>query len=195
MSGAQGVIETQKSDVETLVNDISLRPSMDILTSVNSLHKFSQRRDRSEIAALHKWVHFCSQRADDHQQKAKVLRAVNLGTSALSIVASSATAVLVTVGNEFATCGGAYGYVTSAVGAVSVVASAINALLDPSSRRKMHLLAENEFGVLGREMAVILATEEPHDHNIGSISNDFWKDLLLQYQRRLDTLITWAPPV
>lgn len=170
-------------------------------TQTPTLHIFDRKdmrslvdiQDMREAAALAKWVEACADRSVKHSEKARSLRGVHFVLMFFSLLLSAISSVLSGVSTDKQ----GVSNLSLTIGALTCSALAsvfvgLNGLLDPSARRSAHLLSENQYIVLGRDIAVYLAgigsdAVRARDLDITSALKD--------YQRRLDNIDSVAPDI
>lgn len=166
------------------LDECAIRSTMDIFNweTDRSTHKY----------ALQSWVHAASINADYHQTKAKYLRYLHITLQTIVIVCTTTSMVVSavmasvqdTTSLEFD-----LSYFVVLANALSTIAAGYASLQDPAGRRREHLIAENVWDNLGRDIAVYI-----HNGDVGEES-DFTKLLTVQdFQRRIDNATTISPP-
>lgn len=167
----------------TPLDECVIRSTMDIFNweTDRSTHKY----------ALQSWVHAASINADYHQTKAKYLRYLHITLQTIVIVCTTTSMVVSavmasvqdTTSLEFD-----LSYFVVLANALSTIAAGYASLQDPAGRRREHLIAENVWDNLGRDIAVYI-----HNGDVGEES-DFTKLLTVQdFQRRIDNATTISP--
>lgn len=140
---------------------------------------------------LQQWIKAASAAAEYHCKKAGVLRGQNISLSASIIFLSSVSIVLATLVPRVdggGTKAMILTYVVASVNAMVALFSGMISLLDPAGRRREHLIAENIWDTLGRDIAVCLRNE---------IADDDPSDYIIkvnEFQRRVDNATTLSPP-
>jgi hypothetical protein len=169
----------------------------------NSLHIYDRESisktlsdaELTQANALSLWVDACSSRAIAHALRAADLRSEHLLLMTFSIVCSSLAAVLSGMAVEGVLTGTdkLWGSVVGlVVSSGSAVALGLHGLLDPAGRRKSHLLAETQFKILARDVAVYLSSVDNKEDTSDRLT---LYSALREYQRRLDNLDSVAPVI
>lgn len=167
----------------------NLAPSHDILRFTESIYQDARTSDRPEIQALAKWVAVCSHESVYHSKKAAHLRGVHFALAGMAIACSAAAAMLSLPG-AIGSPGNALSVAAACCGAMSTCASSMVAMLNPQGRRNNHLRSESDYSVLGRDIAVFLATTGDD----GAHDDHGWSYAMRNFQRRLDNVEALAPP-
>lgn len=137
---------------------------------------------RSNEELLYDWLKSTRDRSLAHASKAASLRNQLLMLSLAATAFSSASAVI--AGNAMVD----WHWVAMGLSSASALCSTATNLLDHSKRRAGHLRAELDWEVLSRSLKVRLA-------QLNTMTSDDVRELVLNMQRRVDTVSATAPPV
>lgn len=148
---------------------------------------------QSSKYVLQKWVLAASKNADNHKRTATRLRTMNIclqtfitSCTALSMLSS---AISSSVGEKSGSLFLHLSYLVISLNTLATIAAAIASLQDPAGRRREHLIAENVWDNLGRDIAVYIHNEDTGDQV------DVSKIITMQdFQRRIDNAETLSPP-
>lgn len=174
----------------------------DVQKSLPSLHIFykgdtdtlNDADDRREARAMCQWVNDCGAKSISHGRKAARLRRVHIILTTAGLISSAISSTLSGISTnitdeihllEITLC-------ALALSAVAAVVVGFNGLMDPSARRNAHLLSENNYLILGRDIAVYLAGIAADCPRSGELDVT---NALRDYQRRLDNLDSVAPVI
>lgn len=139
---------------------------------------------------LARWSCFCAEQGMSHARKAARLKAQHYGLSALILVLASAATIVSGLGGSFDEAGDLY-FTTLALSATVTMLTGFSAVVDSAARRKDHLNSEFQYNVLGRDIAAHIVMYPPGAgrHSVSG------RDVVSEFQRRLDNVESLAPPV
>ena len=146
--------------------------------------------DDTFYKALSKWTRFSCKQADLHARKASKLKQVHYLFAFFTLATAGAATVVSGLGSKFAE-NGDYAYIALSFSAIATVLTGLNAVVDPSGRRREHLNSELQYIVLGRDIATYIVMHPPGREAVVSSK----QEILGEFQRRLDNLEAMAPPV
>lgn len=161
----------------------NVRMTMDIVEPV------SDRGCKNYV--LQQWIQTASVRADYHCDKAYSLRRTHIVLSTLVLVTTAMSTVVSAIVPSISTSviwGVELSYLVAALNALTAVSSGYQGLQDPAGRRREHLIAENIWDNLGRDISVCLRNDTVEDS-----PEDFDK-AVREFQRRVDNAETISPP-